>query len=338
MSKFVCDICKAEFKKKESLEYHIKNNVCTKNGEKNTFKCKYCGKGFPTETGMYRHMRNSCKEKKKICEKNNEIEKMKEELKKVLMVEIDKEVNVRVEKEVEKVKNEVEKKVKREVNRRIKTEVEKKTKKIQRKCDEITKELNDRKQKSPNNVTNIMNGDTNITNGNINIMNGNINNINIVAYGREDIDAITTDEMLEILQAGFNSTIKLTEKMHFNPDRPENHNICMLNKKESTLLVFNGVDWKLRDKTDIVNTLYDDKKDHIIGSMEEYKQKYPTTKMDPLKRWIDTPESHEKISEIKKGILSVICEKRDIVQETYKKHKKELSKKKILKVIKNTSS
>jgi hypothetical protein len=189
MSKFVCKKCKKEFTKKEGVDYHTNNKVCTKRKEKNlkSFKCEYCGQNFSSATGMYRHIREYCKEKKKIDEKTKDMEKIKEELRTEFRKDFDNKVK------------EVEEKTK---------DLQKKYEDLKKNNEKITKKLSN--QKLSNNITNINNN---------NIVNGNINNINLVAYGCENIDAISKEEMLEVLRAGFNSTIKLAEKIHFNVNR-----------------------------------------------------------------------------------------------------------------------
>ena len=63
---FVCDKCNKNFNQKAHLKYHIEKEVC----EGKSFQCNFCGKGFTTHTSMYRHIRNSCKiKKRKIVKK-----------------------------------------------------------------------------------------------------------------------------------------------------------------------------------------------------------------------------------------------------------------------------
>lgn len=62
--------------KKESLQYHTKNNVCTgtyHDDDGKSFACKYCGKGVTLSSSMYRHMNHTCKIKKADDQERDEI-------------------------------------------------------------------------------------------------------------------------------------------------------------------------------------------------------------------------------------------------------------------------
>lgn len=69
MANIICEKCDMTFKRRENLEYHIKNQSC----KVRNFACQYCDKPFTSSNNMYRHMKYSCKIKK-------EQEQMKSEL------------------------------------------------------------------------------------------------------------------------------------------------------------------------------------------------------------------------------------------------------------------
>lgn len=60
MKKFKCDNCEREFTRNASLQYHINSEACKKDYE---YFCKYCNDGFLAKSSMYRHMRETCKER-----------------------------------------------------------------------------------------------------------------------------------------------------------------------------------------------------------------------------------------------------------------------------------
>ena len=80
-TEFKCDKCNQTFTQKVNLKYHINKNVCgSKHIILDDFKdyhCKYCNKGFSSDSSMYRHMKHSCKIKKN--DRNQDILKTKEE-------------------------------------------------------------------------------------------------------------------------------------------------------------------------------------------------------------------------------------------------------------------
>jgi hypothetical protein len=203
-------------------------------------------------------------------------------------------------------------KTKGEDKKRMKN-LEKTNKDLKNTLDIILKELKEIKKQNEtkNNQT--------INIGNI----GNINNntINLIAHGKEDLTKLTKEEFLEILRSGYDSPIKLTEKIHFNPDRPENHNIYISNKKGKYALVFNGADWSSKNKKDVIQNLYEDKKDYIETYMSDYVADLTESRKKALKRWLDTPEEDAKIIRVKDALLMLLYDKREITKNTIEKNK-----------------
>jgi archaellum component FlaF (FlaF/FlaG flagellin family) len=80
----------------------------------------------------------------------------------------------------------------------------------------------------------------NNTNNTINNNNSNNNNINIkvVAFGKEDKDVLTDNEIFKILKRGFYSVPELIKAIHFNKDKPENHNVYISNMRDKYVMVF----------------------------------------------------------------------------------------------------
>lgn len=56
---FVCGKCNKSLKSQRALDYHKTYQAC----KELPYLCKYCEKGFATESNMYRHMRTICKPK-----------------------------------------------------------------------------------------------------------------------------------------------------------------------------------------------------------------------------------------------------------------------------------
>jgi hypothetical protein len=41
------------------------------------------------------------------------------------------------------------------------------------------------------------------------------------------------------------------ESIHFNKDKPENHNIYISNLRDNHVLIYNGSEWQLRERDDV---------------------------------------------------------------------------------------
>jgi hypothetical protein len=264
MCAYKCVGCDKEFNKQHGLTYHMNNNVCIKK----KFDCKYCPGKFTSKNAMYKHMRDVCKIKK---QNDNEKEDILDRLMKI-------EENARNLEQDNKKQKQVIQKLEEE-NKKIKTQMKKVTKST----------INTKSINSNNNNT---------------INNGTVINatINLVGYGNEDLSKLSKTDILKVLQTGYNSTVKLTEAVHFNPNFPEYHNIYISNMKDKYAMMHDGKKWTLTTKEDLINQIYEDKKSYIEENLEEFVQSLPVSRKRALVRWLDTGDEDEKVKNIKENI------------------------------------
>jgi hypothetical protein len=277
MTNFQCTVCDKVFTRKTNLNYHENNNVCRpkpiidENEENNeeeenndkVYKCSFCSKIFNSATNMYRHMKYSCKIKKKEDNDRDKIYAMLlESNKRFAVLE---ESNKRLEEEVAKMKN--------------------------------TKGT-----RNTNNTANINNGTININN----------NNIILVGYGNEDLSRINRTDILRAVQDGYGSVVSLSKTVHFNPKYPEYQNIYISNMKDIYAMMFDGDKWTLTTKADLVEKIYQDKKDYIEENLEEFVASLLPSRKRALERWLDTDEEDDKIRKIKNDIKILLYNEKQL--------------------------
>ena len=242
------------------------------------FECKYCKKTFTAYPNMYRHVKTACKEKKKADDDRENI------LDRLVKLEEKNKLLEQDHSEIEKIKKE---------NRKLKAQLKK--------------------------VVKLTPNPNNINTGNINnINNGTINNnlnVILVGYGKEDMSKINKDDMLKILQHGYDSTLHLTNRVHFNPELPEYNNIYISNMKDKFAMMFDGKDWILTMKEDLIQKIYDDKRSYIETNLDDFINSLTKERQKALKRWLDTDEDHPRIKKIKDDITLMLYNKRKIATD-----------------------
>jgi hypothetical protein len=281
MSDFSCDNCGKIFALKKNLIYHAKKDVC----REKDYDCTYCGTKFTSKTNMYRHMRTNCKVKKSEDVHRNSI------YEKLLQIE---EYNKKLEEHNKKLE---------EHNKRLAStarKLETTTKKLKNEIKDI---------KHARNVVNNVNNSVN------NINNGIVANITLVGYGKEDISKMDKKDMLKVLQTGYNSAIRLTETLHFNPKYPEYHNIYITNMKDKYAMMFDGQNWTLTMKEELINKIYDDKKNFIEENLDEFIESLSASRKQALERWLDTDNNDKKIKDIKENIKLLLYNSRNLVMK-----------------------
>jgi len=169
---------------------------------------------------------------------------------------------------------------------------------------------------------------SNITNNTINKIDKIDNNtINITitptttAFGKEDLSFITTDSSKKILNKGFKSIPELIKMIHFNEDKPEYHNIYLPNwRDKSNILVFDGSKWNLENKDDILDDLKDKGIDYIQTKYDELDEhdKKDAIIIKKIKRFLESYDEEEKNDILKKDLLLILYNNRELVEKTRK--------------------
>ena len=163
-----------------------------------------------------------------------------------------------------------------------------------------------------NKILNTNSNNTN-TNNNNKTLNNNSNNvtqhITINNYGEENLKCLTEAYLTKLIKGAFTAIPKLIEKIHFNPEYPENQNIKITNKKEPYIKVRKNNKWELQDKKETIDTIVDDKyyilDDHIDTQKEltEFEKEL----MEKFKERLHNEE--DLLKEIKKKCELIILNK-----------------------------
>lgn len=276
MEKFACKNCEKSFKRRGNLDYHLKKQVCLTK----SYECRYCPSKFTTSTAMYKHMRSVCQ--------NKQLEKleMSETKRKISQLENENE-NLRNMFKIETKKRDEE------------------LKNLKMKFEELL--ATNASNTKTRNITN----NTNNTNNGV-IING---NVALVAFGKEDMDKIDKTELLNALRGGYNTTIKLTELMHFNPNHPEYQNVFISDPNRGYAMAFDGNQWNLIMQKNLIDKIYDDKKTYVEENFDEFVKSLTKSQINSLKRWLDTDEDNKKIKNVKNDIKLLLYNSRKMVMD-----------------------
>ena len=142
------------------------------------------------------------------------------------------------------------------------------------------------------------------------------NNIKILAYNNSDISHLTDKDYLQILNKGSLCVPKLLEAIHFNPQKPENHNIYIPNIKNNYVMMWNGQNWNLHNRDSILEEMYENKSNVLIDKIEEWID--IGFKLDPIimkkfKRFLEKREEDEIKNKIKEEIKLILYNKRNLI-------------------------
>ena len=163
------------------------------------------------------------------------------------------------------------------------------------------------------------NNNCNVTNINGNI-NNNTQNIIINNFGNEDISHVTKKQILRALRMNKECPVELVKLIHFNNDKPENHNIYKPNFKDKYVKYYENNIWKIGDLMKVVTELYLSKMDIAEEKFEELKQFLEETKKDRFQYFLDNREEPEIMAGILKRIIEILYNEKSVITD----HKKVL--------------
>ena len=211
---------------------------------------------------------------------------------------------------------------------KVKKQEEQKKEKIYqqllRENEELKKE-NEELKKSAKIINNSKKITNNIHNGDIN--NNNINNFVIIAHGREDLDKIDIKYILEALKRGTSCIPVITERIHFNEKYPEFQNVYITNMNQKYGMIYDGREWKLKDKDTIIEDLYEKKYDFLDENFETIYNQLSESQQKAFRRFLDIHEkadtdkqSKKIIDKIKRDLKFLLYNNKKIPIDTYSKY------------------
>ena len=112
-------------------------------------------------------------------------------------------------------------------------------------------------------------------------------NIVLNCYGNEDLSHITEQFKLGLLKLPYSMITNLIKEIHFNEKYPANNNICLPNKKEPFVKVYQGESWIYKNKKETIQELIQKNCDRLD---EYYENKSDKMEKDAKKRYITFQE------------------------------------------------
>jgi len=173
-----------------------------------------------------------------------------------------------------------------------------------------------------NNITN--NNNTNNTNNTNNITNNITNNnltlqIQINAFGKEDLSHITLEDYKKCLEQRFPGLFKYIRLVHLNKDVPQNHNILITNGKSKFIKVYKDGKFRTEYKDDIIADILNNNLGRLEDKANELEGKISNKIMDNHRKFQEVYYKNNK-KLIKKNmeiVENMFLDDKDIIENTH---------------------
>ena len=118
------------------------------------------------------------------------------------------------------------------------------------------------------------------------------------------------------MNKGYQSVPQLINYIHFNKDKPENHNLLKTNMRDNKISIYDGEKFILVDKQNVLEQLYDTKSEIIEMKFDEIKDDLPDKVMKKISRFIRDKDNNKHKTLILKDIDLLTYNNRNIPLET----------------------
>ena len=94
------------------------------------------------------------------------------------------------------------------------------------------------------------------------------NNFTLLSYTKTDTSHLTDNDYKMCIKKRNGCVVKMIEQLHFNPEKPENMNLYIPSMKDKYLMMYEDGNWKLTNKKDAIEKIYEDKEGLIMCYMD----------------------------------------------------------------------
>lgn len=167
--------------------------------------------------------------------------------------------------------------------------------KMQKQIDKLTNKLQ---------IQNINKGTVNNTNNTINIQ--------LLNHSETDYSHLTPKDYITCIKNCNYCVKSLIEKVHFNPEKPENMNIFLSNIKGNYVMVYKDNEWQIRNKQRQIDDLYDSNEFVLETWYDEYKEKYPHI-INSFQKYLKNKDEDVVLNRVKDEILMMLYNNRRMI-------------------------
>ena len=143
------------------------------------------------------------------------------------------------------------------------------------------------------------------------------NNIKLLAYDKTDISDLTEKDFIRCFNHNNMCVPHLVKRIHFNPKKPENHNVFISNLKSGYIMLYDGKKWNTYNRDEIVDDIFDDKHDILEQKIEEWVnigKDYPII-YHKFKRYLEKINNDAVFKKVKDELKLILYNNRTIIKK-----------------------
>ena len=145
-------------------------------------------------------------------------------------------------------------------------------------------------------------------------INGSFNttiNMNLLNYNETDTSHLTDEDYRKCIRNASRCVLRLIEKVHFNPNKPENMNLYISNMKDKYMMMYKDNKWMLTDKAQL-GSVYDDKEEMIE---EWYNENKDSEMIKYFNRYLNLKEDDKEMQLIKEEMKLMMFNNKNLIKD-----------------------
>ncbi len=146
-----------------------------------------------------------------------------------------------------------------------------------------------------------------------NITNNYQYNIQINAYSNTSIDHLTNRDFYKALCKCVLAVPDLIQKIHYNPMKPENHNVFIKDINRGQAMVFDGEKWVLKDGDEIVEELVRDNEFRFQDWIKDKNRKNHPKTIDKYEKFQEKKVEEGAPEQVRKEVKMLLYNNRSIL-------------------------
>jgi len=151
--------------------------------------------------------------------------------------------------------------------------------------------------------------------GNNNITNSNIT-ININAFNESYTGHLTDGDYKQCIGRVINSVPQLIKRIHFDPEHPENHNICISNLKNNMAMCYDGFKWNMCKQDQLIDDLIEINETALSDWLESGETEHPV-EMAKFEKYLELKETDGVLDQIKEEIKLMLYNNKGVLNSGY---------------------
>ena len=145
-------------------------------------------------------------------------------------------------------------------------------------------------------------------------INGSFNttiHMNLLNYNETDTSHLTDEDYRKCIRNASRCVLRLIEKVHFNPNKPENMNLYISNMKDKYMMMYKDNKWMLTDKAQL-GSVYDDKEEMIEEWFAENKD---SEMIKYFNRYLNLKEDDKEMQLIKEEMKLMMFNNKNLIKD-----------------------